>query len=104
MAENMDSIRVEVAFATPEKQRIVAVDVPLGTTATEAVRLSGIAQEFPQDNLAVAPLGIFGRKLTEPQTTQLSAGDRVEIYRPLLIDPKQARLNRAAKARQLKPD
>lgn len=100
MADVMDSIAVEVAFATPEKQLIVALDVPAGTNAAEAVRLSGIAQEFPDEDIAAAPLGIFGRKLSDPEGTQLSAGDRVEIYRPLLIDPKQARLNRAAKARQ----
>ncbi|PTY38103.1 RnfH family protein [Saccharospirillum sp. MSK14-1] len=100
MADAVKTIAVEVAFATPEKQLIVALDVPVGTNATEAVRLSGIDQEFPEENIPAAPLGIFGRKLAEPEKTELSAGDRVEIYRPLLIDPKQARLNRAAKARE----
>jgi putative ubiquitin-RnfH superfamily antitoxin RatB of RatAB toxin-antitoxin module len=100
MVEVMDNISVEVAFATPQKQLIVALDVPAGTTANEAVRLSGIDQEFPDEDIATAPLGIFGRKLSEPEKAELEAGDRVEIYRPLLIDPKQARLNRAAKARQ----
>jgi len=104
MAEVMDSIAIEVAFATPEKQLIVALDVPAGTNAVEAVRLSGIAREFPDEDIAAAPLGIFGRKLAEPEKTELATGDRVEIYRPLLIDPKQARLNRAAKARQEKSD
>jgi len=100
MVDGMGSISVEVAFATPQKQLIVTLDVPAGTTANEAVRLSGVDQEFPDEDIAAAPLGIFGRKLSEPEKTVLEAGDRVEIYRPLLIDPKQARLNRAAKARQ----
>lgn len=100
MAAMMTSIAVEVAFATPEKQLIVTLDVPAGTTVSEAVRQSGIEREFPDQNIATAPVGIFGRKIAEPQSTLLSAGDRVEIYRPLLIDPKQARLNRAAQARQ----
>lgn len=102
MVDYMGSIKVEVAFATPEKQLIVALDVPTGTTVAEAVRQSGIEREFPDVDIAAAPLGIFGRKLAEPASTVLNAGDRVEIYRPLLIDPKQARLNRAAKAQQSK--
>ena len=75
----MDMIKVEVAYATPEKQRIIEVDVPLGTTVAEAVRQSGIEREFPELSLEGMPM---------------------ELYRPLLIDPKQARLNRAAKAKQ----
>ncbi len=93
-------IQVEVAFATPQKQQIVTLDVPSGTTAAEAVRHSAIAKDFPEFDFAGAPLGIFGRKLSQPESTVLQAGDRVEVYRPLLIDPKQARLNRAAKARE----
>lgn len=96
----METIKVEVAYATPEKQQIIALDVAIGTTAVEAVRLSGIEREFPELDAQGAAMGIFGRKLAQPEATVLQAGDRVEIYRPLLIDPKQARLNRAAKARQ----
>lgn len=91
----MDRIKVEVAYATPEKQRIIEVEVPRGASATEAVRLSGIEREFPDQDMAGAPLGIFGRKLAKPDEQPLEPGDRVEIYRPLLIDPKQARRNRA---------
>lgn len=100
----MAQIKVEVAYATPDKQRIIELEVPSGTTATEAVRQSGIEREFPELDVAQAPMGVFGRKLNNPESTELQAGDRVELYRPLLIDPKQARLNRAAKARQAKPD
>ena len=100
MAESTAMIQVEVAFATPQKQQIVSLEVPEGTTATEAVRQSAIAKDFPDFDFNAAPMGIFGKKLAQPETEVLQAGDRVEVYRPLLIDPKQARLNRAAKARE----
>ena len=96
----MDMIKVEVAYATPEKQRIIEVEVPVGTTVAEAVRQSGIEREFPELTLDGMPMGVFGRKVPKPDREELHAGDRVELYRPLLIDPKQARLNRAAKAKQ----
>lgn len=100
MADSADLIQVEVAFATPDKQQIVSLDVSVGTTATEAVRQSAIAKDFPDFDFTSAPMGIFSKKLTQPESTVLQAGDRVEVYRPLEIDPKQARLNRAAKARE----
>lgn len=90
-------IKVEVAYATPEKQLIIEVEVAEGATMTEAVRLSGIDQEFPELDINAVPMGLFGRKVPKPEQQVLQAGDRVELYRPLLIDPKQARLNRAAK-------
>lgn len=96
----MEMIKVEVAYATPEKQRIIVVEVPSGTTMADAVRQSGIEHEFPELRLEAVPMGVFGRKVARPESEILNAGDRVELYRPLLIDPKQARLNRAAKARE----
>jgi|FLOH01.1.fsa_nt_gi uncharacterized protein len=94
-------IPVEVAYATPEKQLIISLDVPLGTSAYEAVVLSKIADEFKAIDVDSAAMGIFSRILDSksmpgPREYVLSARDRVEIYRPLTIDPKQARLNRAA--------
>ncbi len=89
-----DFIRVEVAYARPERQLILPVDVPAGTTAMEAVRLSGIEEEFPEIDLAKNRMGVFG-KLCKPDRT-LNAGDRVEIYRPLIADPKAVRKERAA--------
>lgn len=94
----MAEIPVEVAFALPERQEVVALDVPLGTTAGEAVTLADLPGRFPElpaETFAHADLGIFGRRLREPHEHRLRAGDRVELYRPLLIDPKQARLARA---------
>tara|TARA_R110002167_G_scaffold2055_3_gene10446 strand:- start:8039 stop:8329 length:291 start_codon:yes stop_codon:yes gene_type:complete len=94
-----ETIAVEVAYALPEKQRILAVFVPSGTSVLEAARLSGITREFPQLELESAKMGIFGktvRNLSDP----VQEGDRIEIYRPLIIDPKQARANRAAKTQK----
>ena len=87
-------IRVEVAYARPERQLIMAVDVPAGTTAEEAIRLSGIEEEFPEIDLVRNRIGVFG-KLCKPSRALL-AGDRVEIYRPLTADPKAVRRERAA--------
>lgn len=95
-------IEVEVAYATPEKQQIITLRVPKGTTAYEAVVKSGITSEFPQIDIESDPMGIFsevldGKKRPLPGEYILGPRDRVEIYRPLIIDPKQARLARAEK-------
>lgn len=90
-------MRVEVAYATPERQEIVPVEVEEGATMLEAVRRSGIAELFPGLDPEQADMGIFGKVVKSPQTHVLRAGDRVELYRPLKIDPKQARMNRARK-------
>lgn len=100
-------IKVEVAYATPERQLIVALDVPEGTTALDAVRQSNIAAEFSEIDIAKDPMGIFSKPLDgkgrpKPDEYEMSAGDRVEIYRPLLIDPKAARLDRAKTAKPSK--
>lgn len=89
--------RVEVAFARPDKQEIIAVQVPEGTTAVEAVKLSGIAAIFPEIDADSTDMGIFGKVIKNPAKHELRDGDRVELYRPLQIDPKQARLDRAKK-------
>ena len=90
---------MEVAFALPEHQAVVALNVPLGTTASEAVALADLPRCFPElapETVARADLGIFGRRLRDPMAHRLRAGDRVELYRPLIIDPKAARLARAS--------
>ncbi|HET8801640.1 MAG TPA: RnfH family protein [Marinobacter sp.] len=90
-------MQVEVAFARPDKQEIVPVTVPEGTTAMEAVKLSGIVDSFPEIDPETIDMGIFGKVIKKPADHALREGDRVELYRPLKIDPKQARLNRAKK-------
>ena len=88
-------IRVEVAFARPDKQKIISLEVEEGSTAVDAVRQSGIVAVFPEIEPGSVDLGIFGKAIKSPSTHELRHGDRVGIYRPLKIDPKQARLNRA---------
>ena len=93
-----DTIQVEVAYALPDKQRIVKLDVPSGTTALQAVSMSQLDDVF--EELVVGPdikLGVWGKAVTEDRV--LAAGDRVEIYRPLLVDPKEVRKARAARAK-----
>ncbi len=90
-------IRVEVAFARPDKQEIIALNVEEGTVAVDAVKRSGIVSVFPEIDPDTANMGVFGKALKNPASHELRDGDRVEIYRPLKIDPKQARLNRARK-------
>ncbi len=91
-------IHVEVAYALPDRQAIVEVEVPLGTTAVEAARQSGIMERFEGLDLENARLGIFGKIAANTQV--LRAGDRVEIYRPLIADPKEVRKARAARAKE----
>lgn len=105
MSLDAQIIEVEVAFALPHEQRIIALKVQHGTSALEAVRQSGILEAFPSINIDTAVMGIFSRALDGktnplPQDYVLEPGDRVEIYRPLQLDPKQVRLLRAAKAKK----
>lgn len=93
---------VEVAYALPEEQLIVPVRVAPGCTALQAVQDSGILEHFPQIDLGEVKLGVFSRVIPKPAEHVLQPGDRVEIYRPLLIDPKEARANRARKAKAAK--
>lgn len=86
-------IRVEVAYARPEKQIILPVDVEEGSTALDAVNRSGIIEHFPEIDLSTVKMGIFGK--AQKPDTPLRAGDRVEIYRPLIADPKESRRRRA---------
>ncbi len=96
MAEG--NIAVEVAYALATVQRLVSLRVPVGTSARQAAELSGLAAEFPELDLMSCPLGIFGKVVNAPSTRVLEEGDRVEIYRPLIADPKEVRKQRAAKA------
>jgi putative ubiquitin-RnfH superfamily antitoxin RatB of RatAB toxin-antitoxin module len=101
------TIAVEVAYALPERQRIIKLQVRPGCTALEAVRQSGIVREFPGLDIETADMGIFaknldGKQLALPAEYVLKARDRVEIYRPLQADPKAARQQRAAKAKDKK--
>ncbi len=93
------TITVEVAYALPEEQKIISLDVAEQSTAYDVVVQSGICDAFPDIDLAAAKMGIFGKAIAKPKEQALQEGDRIEIYRPLLIDPKESRKARAAKAK-----
>lgn len=95
-----DQIEVEVAFAEPKKQLIVPLLVKPGTTAGEAITLSNIADEFPDYDMDSLNIGIFSKACKREQV--LKEYDRVEIYRPLIADPKEVRKRRAAEAKAKK--
>ena len=75
---------------------------PEGATVRDALLKSGIGDEFPELDLAECPVGIFGKVIADPEVRLIQAGDRIEIYRPLLADPKEVRRLRAAKAAEAK--
>lgn len=88
-------MRIEVAYARPDRQVILVVEVNPGTTLLEAIRSSGVLDQFPEIDLDRQPCGVFGK--VRPLEHVLESADRVEIYRPLAIDPKSARRRRAAR-------
>lgn len=95
------TIAIEVACALPERQLVVALEVLPGTTALEAVALADIAAAFPEVEIDPARIGVHGRLLgtrglAPAALYAVRAGDRVEVYRPLRIDPKAARRRAAA--------
>ena len=96
--ETADMIDVEVAFALPDQQKLMTLQVPRGTTVYDAAVMSGIVEHFNGLKLSGTPMGIFGKAVKNPHAEKIMQGQRVEIYRPLTIDPKVARANRAAKA------
>jgi putative ubiquitin-RnfH superfamily antitoxin RatB of RatAB toxin-antitoxin module len=89
---------IEVAYATPEKQVLLEVVIANNTTVEQAIMASGVISRFPEIDLDVQKVGIWNR------TCKLSdlpkKGDRIEIYRPLIADPKEARRLRAEKAKE----
>lgn len=91
----MDTIRVEVAYGDAERQKIIALVAHPGMTARQAVERSGMVRFFPEIDIQALDLGIFSNSC--PPDTVLRDGDRVEIYRPLLCDPKEMRRQRARK-------
>jgi putative ubiquitin-RnfH superfamily antitoxin RatB of RatAB toxin-antitoxin module len=91
-------IEVEVAYALPDRQKIYVLMVAQGTTALEAARRSSVIDDFGVINLDTSKMGVFGQSIRMPDKYELQNGDRVEIYRPLVVDPKEVRRKRAAKA------
>jgi len=95
-----DTINVEVAYAEPDKQLILQVNVDAGTTVGGAIVQSGIMMKFPDLDIENSKVGIFGK--ATKMTTVLKDTDRVEIYRPLIADPKEVRRKRAAEGKATK--
>jgi putative ubiquitin-RnfH superfamily antitoxin RatB of RatAB toxin-antitoxin module len=95
MASDLDELQVYVVYATPVDEFIHPMRVAPGATVGQAIEGSGVLARFPDINLVTQPVGIYGKKKT--LDTVLRERDRIEIYRPLVADPKDSRRRRAAK-------
>ena len=94
----LQKIKVEVAYALPEEQVILLLHVDSGATIDEAIKLSGIMDHYPDiDPGTLNKVGIFGKLAKLDKVLQ--DGDRIEIYRPLIADPKEVRRKRAAEGK-----
>lgn len=91
-------VEIEVVYAAEDRQVLLTVAVPVGTSLRAAVQACAIAAQFPGLVLADCPLGVFGKVVADADVRAVQPGDRIEIYRPLLADPKEVRRLRAAKA------
>jgi putative ubiquitin-RnfH superfamily antitoxin RatB of RatAB toxin-antitoxin module len=95
-----DYLKVVVAYVGPTDQVVKALEVSPGTTVRAAIEQSGVLARCPEVDLAVNQVGIFGKATKLDQV--LADGDRVEIYRPLIADPKDARKRRAAEGKPMR--
>ena len=95
-----DQISVEVVYPLPQKQEIFTVKLPSGATVREAIESSGVLAKYPEIDLAKNKFGVYA-KLAKPDAV-LRDRDRVEIYRPLIADPKEVRKQRAAEGKVMK--
>jgi len=91
-------LSIEVCYARPEAQTLVALSLPAGATVRDALAASGMSNRHPEIDPAAAKVGVFGKLAT--LDTPLADHDRVEIYRPLIVDPKLARQRRVEKTRR----
>ena len=95
-----EKINVEVVYAMPDEQLLLKYEVPKGATIAEAIKLSGMLDKHPEIDLEKGKFGIFG-KLSKTDTV-LREKDRIEIYRPLIADPKEVRRKRAEEGKVMK--
>ena len=97
---NAETMPVEVVYALPDRQVILALEVSADASIADVITQSGLLEQFPEIDLGKNKVGVFGKlgKLTDT----LHAGDRVEIYRPLIADPKEVRKKRAAQGKVMK--
>jgi hypothetical protein len=96
-----EDIMVEVAYALPQKQEVLPLKIRSGALVSEAIVRSGILRDFPEIDLASAKVGIYGKQVKLDAV--LRDKDRIEIYRPLIADPKEIRRKRAAEGKEQKP-
>lgn len=89
-----EQVNVEIAFATPDRQAVVRVTLPKGTSVAEALRASAFAERFPDFDFDAASVGIWGQVVSRDSLVR--DGDRIEVYRPLQRDPREARRERAS--------
>ncbi|MGL4615676.1 MAG: RnfH family protein [Shewanella sp.] len=97
MINDADKFVVDVIYALPTQQKVIAVSVQAGTSAIDVVRQSNIVSYFPEIDLATVKLGVFSNVVKHEHV--ILPGQRVEIYRPLIADPKDVRRRRAEKAK-----
>lgn len=95
-----DLIHVEVIYALPEEQKLLTVEVENGTEVRQVILESGVLEEYPELDLDAMKVGLFGKMTTMKQ--KVRDKDRIEIYRPLIADPKEVRKKRAAEGKVLK--
>ena len=95
-----DMINIEVVYALPNVQILLKQSIPSGSTVAEAIQSSGVLGKYPEIDLTINKLGIFG-KLTKADAV-LRDKDRIEIYHPLIADPKEVRRKRAAEGKVMK--
>ena len=95
-----DTIQVEVVYGLAEEQALLSVDVPDGSEVRAVILASNIMEQFPEIDLDKVKVGLFGKLAKMDQTVR--ARDRIEIYRPLIADPKEVRKRRAAEGKRLK--
>ncbi len=100
MADVAETITVEVVYAKPERQEVVKLKLAPGATVAQAVDASGLLMKYPEIDLQINKLGVFA-KLVKVDAV-LRDRDRVEIYRPLIADPKEVRKQRAAAGKVMK--
>lgn len=101
MIQEKKHLLVEVAYALRDEQELIALEIEEGASVREAIERSGILRHYPGIELARGRVGIFGRQVEFDALLQ--DGDRVEIYRPLVADPKQVRRERATRRKRAPP-
>ncbi|MDP3483447.1 MAG: RnfH family protein [Sulfuricella sp.] len=97
-----EDISVEVTYALPQKQEVLSLKIRSGAVVSEAIERSGILRDFPEIDLASAKVGIYGKQVKLDAV--LRDKDRIEIYRPLIADPKEIRRKRAAEGKEMKKE